>query len=177
MGLMRKLSAVSLAAAMMAPFALPVPQALAETPPNILVIASQIDDIVSLDPQESFEFSGSDIANNMYGSLVSFDPTDLSKGYQPDIAESWEVSGDGKVFTFKIRSGMTFVSGNPVTARDAEFSLRRAVAMAKTPSFILTQFGFTPENIGETLVALDDSTFQMTTDKKYATSFVLNCLR
>jgi hypothetical protein len=48
--------------------------------------------------------------------------------------------------------------------------------MAKTPSFILTQFGFTPENIGETLVALDDSTFQMTTDKKYATSFVLNCL-
>jgi peptide/nickel transport system substrate-binding protein len=62
MGLMRKLSAVSLAVAMMAPFALPAPQALAETPPNILVIASQIDDIVSLDPQESFEFSGSDIA-------------------------------------------------------------------------------------------------------------------
>jgi peptide/nickel transport system substrate-binding protein len=79
MGLMRKLSAVSLAAAMMAPFALPAPQALAETPPNILVIASQIDDIVSLDPQESFEFSGSDIANNMYGSLVSFDPSDLSQ--------------------------------------------------------------------------------------------------
>jgi peptide/nickel transport system substrate-binding protein len=68
----------------------------------------------------------------MYGSLVSFDPSDLSKGYQPDIAESWEVSGDGKVFTFKIRSGMTFVSGNPVTARDAEFSLRRAVAMASS---------------------------------------------
>jgi peptide/nickel transport system substrate-binding protein len=174
MGLMRKISALSLAAAMMAPFALP--QALAETPPNILVIASQIDDITSLDPQESFEFSGSDIANNMYGSLVSFDPADLSSGYQPDIAESWEVSGDGKVFTFKIRQGMTFTSGNPVTARDVEYSLQRAVAMEKTPSFILTQFGFNADNIGETLVALDDNTFQLTTDKKYATSFVLNCL-
>ncbi|HSF94508.1 MAG TPA: ABC transporter substrate-binding protein, partial [Thermohalobaculum sp.] len=172
----RRLAAFSIAAAVVAPLALPVPLALAETPPNILVIAAQIDDIVSLDPQESFEFSGSDIANNLYGSLVSFDPNDLSKGYQPDIAESWEVSGDGKVFTFKIRSGLKFASGNPVTARDAEFSLRRAVAMEKTPSFILTQFGFNKDNMGETLVALDDSTFQLTTDKKYATSFVLNCL-
>jgi peptide/nickel transport system substrate-binding protein len=176
MSLMRQLSAVSLAAALTVSLAVPVPKALAETPPDILVIASQIDDITSLDPQESFEFSGSDIANNVYGSLVSFDPKDLSKGYQPDIAESWEVSGDGKVFTFKIRPGMTFTSGNPVTARDVEFSLQRAVAMAKTPSFILTQFGFTADNLGDTLVALDDSTFQLTTDKKYATSFVLNCL-
>ncbi len=133
MGLMRKLSAASFAAALMAPLALPVPQALAETPPDILVIATRIDDITTLDPQESFEFSGSDIANNLYGSLVSFDPSDLSKGYQPDIAESWEVSGDGRVFTFKIRPGMKFTSGNPVTARDVEFSLRRAVAMEKTP--------------------------------------------
>jgi peptide/nickel transport system substrate-binding protein len=176
MGLMRNLSAVSLAAALALPFALPAPKALAETPPNILVIATHIDDITSLDPQESFEFSGSDIANNLYGSLVSFDPNDLSSGYQPDIAESWEVSGDGKVFTFKIRPGLSFTSGNPVTARDVEFSLRRAVAMEKTPSFILTQFGFTADNLGETLVALDDMTFQLTTDKKYATSFVLNCL-
>jgi peptide/nickel transport system substrate-binding protein len=176
MGLMRKLSAFSLAAALTAPLAVPVPQVLAETPADILVIASRIDDLISLDPQESFEFSGSDIANNLYGSLVSFDPADLSKGYQPEIAESWEVSGDGRVFTFKIRPGLTFTSGNPVTARDAEFSLRRAVAMEKTPSFILTQFGFTKDNMGDTLKALDDSTFQLTTDKKYATSFVLNCL-
>jgi len=176
MGLIRKLSAAALAAALMLPVAAPTPQALAETPPNILVIAARIDDIVSLDPQESFEFSGSDIANNLYGSLVSFDPSDLSSGYQPDIAESWEVSGDGKVFTFKIREGLKFTSGNPVTAKDVEFSLRRAVAIEKTPSFILTQFGFNKDNMGETLVALDDSTFQLTTDKKYATSFVLNCL-
>ena len=176
MRITRRLAAFSIATALAAPLAMPLPQALAETPAGILVIASRIDDLISLDPQESFEFSGSDIANNLYGSLVSFDPSDLSKGYQPDLAESWEVSGDGRVFTFKMRPGVTFTSGNPVTARDVEFSLQRAVAMEKTPSFILTQFGFTKDNMGETLKALDDSTFQMTTDKKYATSFVLNCL-
>jgi peptide/nickel transport system substrate-binding protein len=176
MSLIRKLAAAPIAAALAVTLAMPAPRALAETPPDILVIASRIDDIITLDPQESFEFSGSDIANNLYGSLVSFVPADLSKGYQPDIAESWEVSGDGKVFTFKIRPGLKFTSGNPVTARDVEFSLRRAVALEKTPSFILTQFGFTKDNMGETLKALDDSTFQLTTDKKYATSFVLNCL-
>ena len=51
MSLMRKLSAVSLAAALTVPLAVPAPQALAETPPNILVIATRIDDITTLDPQ------------------------------------------------------------------------------------------------------------------------------
>ncbi|MGF1446380.1 MAG: ABC transporter substrate-binding protein [Pikeienuella sp.] len=174
MRLIRRLAGLVLAAAAALPLGLG--QIRAETPPNMLVIATSIDDIVSLDPQESFEFSGSDILNNMYGSLVSFDPSDLSAGYVPDIAESWTVSEDGRTFTFTIREGLTFQSGNPVTAADVEFSLRRAVAMAKTPSFILTQFGFTPENMEETLVALDARTFQLTTDKRYATSFVLNCL-
>jgi peptide/nickel transport system substrate-binding protein len=176
MRLTRRVAGIGLGLALALPVTLSGLQAQAETPPNMLVIATSIDDLISLDPQESFEFSGSDILNNLYGSLVSFDPKDLSSGYQPDIAESWTVSDDGRVFTFKIREGLKFTSGNPVTAKDVEFSLRRAVLLAKTPSFILTQFGFTPENVGETLVALDDSTFQLTTDKKYATSFVLNCL-
>jgi len=176
MGLARKFSAISLAATLSVPLALPGPQALAQTPPGILVIAAQIDDITSLDPQESLEFFASDLTNNLYGSLVSFDPADLSIGYQPDIAESWEVSSDGKVFTFKIRPDRTFTSGNPVTAGDVEFSLRRAVAMEKAASPILTRFGFTADNMGETLVALDDNTFQVTTDRKYAPSFVLNSL-
>ncbi|MGI9373502.1 MAG: ABC transporter substrate-binding protein, partial [Hyphomicrobiales bacterium] len=147
----------------------------AETPTNMLVIANRIDDITTLDPAESFEFAGSDVSRNVYGKLVNFDPLDLSKGYQPDLAESWEVSEDGKTITFTMREGVKFHSGNPVTAEDAEFSLRRAVTLKKTPSFILTQFGFTPENVEKTIVA-DGNKLSITTDKKYATSFVLNCL-
>ncbi|MFQ5624167.1 MAG: ABC transporter substrate-binding protein [Paracoccaceae bacterium] len=150
--------------------------AVAETPANMLVIATQIDDVTTLDPAQSFEFSGSDIIRNVYGRLVNFDPMNLDAGYGPDLAESWEVSDDGKTIPFKMREGVKFHSGNPVTARDAEFSLRRAIILNKTPSFILTQFGFTPENVEQTIVATDDMTLQITTDKRFATSFVLNSL-
>jgi peptide/nickel transport system substrate-binding protein len=149
---------------------------LAKTPPSMLVIANRIDDITTLDPAQSFEFAGSDLSRNVYGKLVNFDPADLSKGYQPDLAESWTVSEDGKTITFKMRPGIKFHSGNPVTAADAVFSLQRAVKLNKTPAFILTQFGFSPENADQTIKLIDDMTFSITTDKKYATSFVLNCL-
>ncbi len=150
--------------------------AYAKTPANMLVIANRIDDITTLDPAQSFEFAGSDISRNMYGKLVNFDPADLSKGYQPDLAESWTVSEDGRTITFKMRPGVKFHSGNPVTAEDAVFSLRRAVKLDKTPSFILTQFGFSKDNADQTIKLIDKMTFSITTDKKYATSFVLNCL-
>ena len=77
--------------------------------------------------------------------------------------------------TFTMREGVTFHSGNPVRAEDAAFSLQRAVKLNLTPSFILTQFSFTPENVEKTIVA-NGNTLSITTDKKYATSFVLNCL-
>ena len=70
--------------------------AMAETPPNMLVIANRIDDITTLDPAESFEFAGSDVSRNVYQKLVNFDPLNLDAGYQPDVAESWDVSEDGK---------------------------------------------------------------------------------
>ncbi len=150
--------------------------AAAETPANMLVIANRIDDITTLDPAQSFEFAGGDASRNIYSRLVNFDPADLSAGYVPDLAESWDVSEDGKTITFHMRAGVSFASGNPVTAADAEFSLRRAVLLNKTPSFILTQFGFTADNVETTIVATDDMTLQITTDKRYATSFVLNCM-
>ncbi|MEL7132318.1 MAG: ABC transporter substrate-binding protein [Pseudomonadota bacterium] len=149
--------------------------AVAETPANMLVIAHRIDDVTTIDPAESFEFAGSDISRNVYSRLVSLDPNDLAAGYKPDLAESWEVSEDGKTITFTMRDGVTFHSGNPVTAEDAAFSLQRAVILNKTPAFILTQFGFTPENATETIRA-EGNTLVITTDKRYATSFVLNCL-
>lgn len=172
----KTLTALALSTALAMPFAAGTMQADAATPPNMLIVAGQIDDLISLDPQEMFEFSGTDYANNIYQTLISYDPKDWAAGYQPDIAESWEISEDGKTYTFKIKDGLKFASGNPVTAKDVEFSLRRAVLLAKTPSFIVTQFGFTTDNVESTLVAKDDSTFVMVTDKKYAPSFVLNCM-
>ncbi|WBU56255.1 ABC transporter substrate-binding protein [Paracoccus sediminicola] len=151
------------------------PAAYAETPADTLVVAATIDDIISLDPAQSFEFSGNDVNNNTYDRLVDFDPLDLDKGFQPSLAESWEVSEDGMSITFTMREGVTFHSGNPVRAEDAAWSLQRAVKLNKTPAFILTQFGFTPDNVEEKIVA-DGNTLTLNLDKPYAQSFVLNCL-
>nr|WP_253913401.1 ABC transporter substrate-binding protein [Pseudoruegeria sp. HB172150] len=170
---MRCFTAAAVAALMAG---VPMAPALAETPPNMLVIANRIDDIKTFDPAESFEFAGADVSRNVYEKLVNFDPMDLDAGFGPQLAASWEISEDGKTITFTMAEGHVFSSGNPVTAKDAEFSLRRAVLLNKTPSFILTQFGFTPENVEDTIVATDDMTLQITLDKEYALSFVLNCL-
>ena len=79
------------------------PAVLAETPADTLVIADKIDDIVSLDPAESFEFSGNDLLNNVYDTLIELDPADLGP-LVPGLAESWEVAEDGMTYTFKMRA-------------------------------------------------------------------------
>lgn len=152
-----------------------LPAAHAATPDDTLVIAMTIDDVISLDPAESFEITTSEMLGNSYGRLVRTDYTDPSK-LVPDIAESWDVGEDGKTFTFKIRKGQKFASGNPVTAHDAAYSLQRAVKLDQSPVFILSQFGLTKENVDEKIYAKDDDTLIFTSEKAFAPSFVYNCL-
>ena len=151
------------------------PFAQADTPKDTVVMAWVIDDIITLDPAEIFEFSGAEYAGNTYDRLIGYDPEDVSNIFGV-AAESWEVGDDGMTYTFKIRPGISFASGNPLTAEDVEFSLRRAIILDKSPAFILTQFGFTPENVEETIKATDDMTLVLKTDKAYAPTFLLYCL-
>lgn len=150
------------------------PAAFAETPADTLVIANTIDDLKSLDPAESFEFSGGDVINSLYDKLIELDPETLKMG--PGLAKSWEVSEDGKTFTFKIDTDRKFASGNPVRAEDIVWSLRRVVKLDKTPSFIITQFGLTKDNVDETIKQVDDETVTITVDRPYAPSFLYNAL-
>ncbi|CAN5373892.1 ABC transporter substrate-binding protein [soil metagenome] len=149
--------------------------ATAETPKDTLVIAWSIDDIISLDPAEIFEFSAAEIAGNTYEKLVDYDPKDVSKVFGV-LADSWTVTGDGKILTFKMKEGRKFASGNPVTAEDAVYTLERAVVLNKSPGFIITQFGFTPENVKEKIKTTGPMEFTFEMDKAYASSFVLYCL-
>lgn len=147
----------------------------AATPADTLVIAMSIDDIISLDPAEIFEITTSEMLTSTYERLVTTDIKDPTK-IVPQIAESWTFSDDGKSITFKIRDGLKFASGNPITAHDAAYSIQRAIKLDKSPAFILSQFGITPENVEQNAVAVDDKTFVFTTGKPFAPSFVMNCL-
>ena len=153
-----------------------VTRAHAATPKGVAVMAKQIDDIVSFDPAESYEFTNGEIDANCYRRLIRPDLNDATK-IQGDLAEKWDISKDGLTFTFKLRHDAKFDSGNPVTATDAAFSLHRVVKLNKTPGFIVTQFGFTPDNVEKQIRALDDYTLEMKLpNEAEATSFVLYCL-
>ena len=149
--------------------------AFAETPKDVIVMAHQIDDIISLDPQESFEFSGNEIGGNVYEKLVSPDTKDPTV-IKPELAESWETSKDGLTTTFKIRQGRKFASGNPVTAEDVVYTLTRAVALNKSPAFIINQFGFTKANAAETITAPDAQTVVLKIKEAQSPTFLLYCL-
>jgi len=118
----------AIAAAISAPVA-------AETPKDTVVMAKQIDDIISLDPGEVFEFSGGEVTGNVYDKLLDFNVKKVSE-LHGRLAESWKVAEDGRTYTFKMRKGLKFASGNPITADDAAWSLQRAVILNKTPGFI-----------------------------------------
>ncbi len=172
---MRHLPKLFAAAALAALGVFATPAARAETPPDTLIQAWAIDDIISLDPAEVFEFTASEILGNSYQGLVGYDVNDVSNIFGV-LAESWTVSDDGKTFTFTMRPGQVFASGNPITASDAVFSLRRAIKLDKSPAFILTQFGFNAENVDAMIRQTGDMTFEFEMDKAYAPTLVLYCL-
>ncbi|WFP76327.1 ABC transporter substrate-binding protein [Mesorhizobium sp. WSM4906] len=149
--------------------------AFAVTPADTLVEGFAIDDIISMDPGEAFELSTAEVTGNTYDLLVRLDLSDTSK-VKGDLAESWTVSDDGLTYTFKLKPGMKFASGNPITAADVAYSFERAIKLDKSPAFIINQFGISGDNVTEKAKAVDDTTFQFVVDKAYAPSFVLNCL-
>ena len=69
-------------------------EAPAETPPNMLVQGSRIDDIITLDPAEVFEFSGAEVMNNVYDRVTTYEPGKWGE-LVGGVAESWDVSEDG----------------------------------------------------------------------------------
>src|ERR1700732_4755828 len=131
----------------------------AATPKGVAVMVKQIDDIVSFDPAESYEFTNNEVDANCYRRLVRPDAEDTTK-IAGDLAETYDVSPDGLTFTFHLRRDAKFESGNPVTANDAAFSLHRVVKLNKTPGFIITQFGFNADNVEKMIRALVATTLE-----------------
>ncbi len=61
-----------------------------------------------------------------YNLLVQYDPKDHTR-ITPDLAERWEVSPDGKVYTFYLKRGVKFHHGKPFKAEDVKASFERII--------------------------------------------------
>ncbi|MHA6732210.1 ABC transporter substrate-binding protein [Devosia sp. A369] len=75
---------------------------------------------------------------------------------QPQMVDSYSTSDDGKVFTFKLRSGLVFADGAPVTAADAAASVERWAQRDVTGLELL--------KLGMKVAVVDDSTFSVSLD-------------
>jgi len=127
----------------------------ASTPKDTLVIAVPLDGIISFDPAESFETVSNSSLRNVYQTLVEPNQDDPQK-LSPLLARSWQQGSTPHSLLFNLNPDARFVSGNPVTAQDVVFSLTRAVKLNKAPSFILAEFGWTPENISSQFTVVND---------------------
>lgn len=126
----------------------------AEPAGGTLVIAMNLDDVVTLDPAWAGETTNLFIHINTYDTLVDIRPDDLNT-IVPRLAESWEVNDDFTEFIFHLRQDAKFASGNPVTAEDVVFSWNRLLNVAGAPAFNL-------DGVGK-VEAVDEYTVKMTT--------------
>ncbi len=169
---MRHLQSVLLASALILP--LGAPAVLAATPEGVLVVAQNIDDIVAIDPAQAYEFTSGELVTNIYDRLVQYDAEDPTV-LAPGLASEWTEDPAAKTITFTLRDDATFHSGNPVRAEDVAFSFARVVKLNLTPAFILTQLGWTPENIAE-MVTADGNTVTVKYEGDFSPAFVMNVL-
>ncbi|MEM8870365.1 MAG: ABC transporter substrate-binding protein, partial [Pseudomonadota bacterium] len=154
--------------------ALSTSPALADTPANALVIAQNIDDIVTIDPASAYEFTSGEYVANTYDQLVQYDADDTTV-LAPGLAESWDIDAAAKTVTFELRDGVTFSSGNPMRGTDVLESWRRVLTLQMAPAFILENLGWSAENIDE-MVTVDGNTVIVRWAGDFAPSFVLNVL-
>ncbi len=104
---------------------------LAVAPSNMLV-AQLSGEMVTLDPQQAFDTNGTEVLNNVYDTLVTFDRNTTK--LVPVLATDWKVSSDGKTITLGLCKGVKFHSGNEFTCNDAEYSFRRLLVTNNSSS-------------------------------------------
>jgi peptide/nickel transport system substrate-binding protein len=79
-----------------------------------------------LDPSKAQDYAASVLLMNAYDTLVEAKP---GGGVMPALAEKWEISPDGKTYTFTLRPDVKFHQGGVVTAEDVLFTLERTLAL------------------------------------------------
>ena len=133
----------------------------ANIPKDTLVMASNTEIFKSFDPGVCFEVEPSVYVKNIYANLVTLKVVNGSFTPVADLAEKWEQSSDGKVWTFYLRKGAKFSNGDVVKASDVAYSYKRAITINNSPAWLFKDtLGLTEDSIK----ALNDTTVTITTN-------------
>ncbi|MGM7647308.1 ABC transporter substrate-binding protein [Nocardia sp. JW2] len=90
------------------------------------LVVGTTDKIFALDPAAAYDNGSLLVENQIYSYLLNFAPGDTTP--KPDAAEKCEFTAP-TVYTCKIKSGLKFANGNPLTAKSVKFSFDRMVAI------------------------------------------------
>ncbi|MDZ4096204.1 MAG: ABC transporter substrate-binding protein [Paracoccaceae bacterium] len=160
-------------------FALPVTAQEYQPDPNAkpggTITITYKDDVATLDPAIGYDWQNWSMIKSLYDSLMDYVPgtTEL----RPGLAESYEISADGTVFTFHLRPGVKFHNGRVMVAEDVKYSLDRVtnpVTQSPGAGFFASIKGFDAITDGsagslEGVVVVDPATVRITLSHPDAT--------
>lgn len=123
---------------------------------------------LGLDPALVDDNDSGNLTCNIYESLLRF--KDENTDVEPCLAESWTVSEDGLVYTFKLRQGVKFHDGTPFNAEAVKFNIDRQM-----PENLVPKMSYAPLVYGDVVKSevIDEYTIAITL-KKRSTPFLRN---
>jgi peptide/nickel transport system substrate-binding protein len=149
--LLRAAAAAGLAAPAAATLQHPLPRsaramsASLQAEPSTLTIAMN-GSPSDLDPHSAYDYRSAMPLRGPYEGLIALDGS-ATDSYVPVLAESWAPNDDKSVWTFKIRPGVTFHDGTPVTAEAVRKSFVRFLTLGMGPSGAIGRFISDPKQI------------------------------
>jgi ABC-type transport system substrate-binding protein len=139
------------------------------------IIVTYKDDVSTLDPAIGYDWQNWSMIKSLFDGLMDYKPgtTELV----PDLAESYTISDDGLVYTFKLKPGVKFHNGRELVAADVKYTLDRVVnpeTQSPGAGFFAAIDGFDAASAGEVdglsgVNAVDDQTVEITLSRPDAT--------
>ncbi|QUJ69682.1 ABC transporter substrate-binding protein (plasmid) [Photobacterium sp. GJ3] len=139
------------------------------------MIVTYKDDVTTLDPAIGYDWQNWSMIKSLFDGLMDYVPgtTELTT----DLAESYEISEDGKIYTFKIKPNIQFHNGRKVTAADFKYSIERVIrpeTQSPGAGFFGSLKDFSSLNRGEvntlsSIKVLDDHTLSFELSRPDAT--------
>jgi peptide/nickel transport system substrate-binding protein len=134
-----------------------------------LTLGYNVQQLLQLDPAMiSVGRVAGELLPNLFSALVQFDE---SLNVVPDLAEKWDISSDGLIYTFHLRSGLKFHNDDPLTGNDFVYTFNRTLDPKLASPHANKLTGITKAE------APDDQTFMLTFKAPFAPFLATACSR